>query len=303
MADFKWSSLDLNLLLVFDAVMRERSVSKAARALGRTQPAVSHALTRLRGTLEDDLFVRTPAGIVPTQRAEQIAIPIRQTLEQLRDALQPEEFDPASSSRSFRLAVDNYAAVGLVPSLIKQAASEAPGVMLSVRPSGSLDIPAHLDLGELELAICGIPNQGKRFGQCVLREDRFVAVLRTQHPFGRSTRISLEQFAASRMLELTSVPNGTIAAAAALERLDRTPIVGRRVPLHSAIRVLAEDDLIVLVPAFVARQLCLYAPLHTVEIDDFDEVLVTSATWSRRLDQNAALGWLVDIVKRVSLEV
>ncbi len=102
---------------------------------------------------------------------------------------------------------------------------------------------------------------------------------------------------------MTSVPNGTIATAAALEGQKRAPIVARRVPLHSAIRVLAEDDLIVVVPAFVARQLCHYAPLHAVEIDDFDEVLVTSAIWSRRLDQNAALRWLIGVVKRVSLQV
>src|ERR1700722_10418129 len=97
-------SFDLNLLVVFDAIERERSVTRAANALGLSQPAVSHALTRLRWLLKDQLFVRSPDGMVPTPRASSIVLPVREAILQLRSALQLEVFDPAIASQTFSIA-------------------------------------------------------------------------------------------------------------------------------------------------------------------------------------------------------
>ncbi len=88
------AALDLNLLIVFDAVMRERSVTRAGASIGRSQPAVSHALNRLRQLLGDELFVRTPSGMTPTPRAEGLAAPLRNALTELRFALEPAVFYP-----------------------------------------------------------------------------------------------------------------------------------------------------------------------------------------------------------------
>ena len=110
----KLGALDLNLLVVFDAVMQERSVTRAGRRLGLSQPAMSHALTRLRHMLKDDLFIRSPKGMVPTPRAEQLALPVRAALDRLQQSLEPTQFDPSTATRNFRIAVDNYAAVVLV---------------------------------------------------------------------------------------------------------------------------------------------------------------------------------------------
>src|ERR1700761_4362520 len=107
----KLRSLDLNLLLVFDAVLRERSVGRAADALAISQPAVSHALNRLRHALKDKLFVRTPSGMLPTPRAAQLAVPVRKALDELQLAVEGNRFDPSSTERRFTLAVNNYAAV------------------------------------------------------------------------------------------------------------------------------------------------------------------------------------------------
>src|ERR1700751_2467795 len=98
-------NLDLNLLIVFDAVMRERSVVRAADALAISQPAVSHALNRLRHTLKDKLFVRTPSGMLPTPRAEQLALPVRKALNELQLAIEGNRFEPKSAERRFILAV------------------------------------------------------------------------------------------------------------------------------------------------------------------------------------------------------
>src|SRR5207248_7649204 len=94
-----WGAFDLNLLIVFDAVMQDRSVTRAGNRIGLSQPAMSHALNRLRHMLKDELFVRTPEGMVPTPRAEQLAVPVREALDGLQHSLEPPQFDPANSTK------------------------------------------------------------------------------------------------------------------------------------------------------------------------------------------------------------
>src|SRR5712664_2060439 len=110
-----WGAFDLNLLIVFDAVMQERSVTRAGSRIGLSQPAMSHALNRLRHMLKDELFIRTPDGMMPTPRAEQLALPVRNALNEMQLALEPETFVPAEADREFAVAVNNYAAVVVAP--------------------------------------------------------------------------------------------------------------------------------------------------------------------------------------------
>src|SRR5438309_7172146 len=107
-------AIDLNLLVVFDAIMMERSVTRAGQRLGLSQPAMSHALTRLRHMLRDELFVRSPNGMMPTPRAEQLAEPVRLALDGLQQSLEPIQFEPPKATRTFHIAVDNYSAIVLV---------------------------------------------------------------------------------------------------------------------------------------------------------------------------------------------
>src|SRR5579864_5144939 len=132
----KLSAVDLNLLVVLDALMQERNVTRAASRLALSQPALSHALGRLRHMLKDDLFVRSPKGMIPTPRAESLAVPIRRALDELQHSLEPPQFDPANAARHFRIAVDNYAAIVLVAPLTARITKTAPGVTLEFRPSG-----------------------------------------------------------------------------------------------------------------------------------------------------------------------
>src|ERR1700761_5800063 len=118
MSEMNWGSFDLNLLIVFDAVMQERSVTRAGGRIGLSQPAMSHALNRLRYMLKDELFVRTPEGMVPTPRAEMLAQPLRSALSEMQLALEPATFDPDSSDQLFVLAVNTSAAVVIAPPLI-----------------------------------------------------------------------------------------------------------------------------------------------------------------------------------------
>src|SRR5436853_7303038 len=118
MSAMNWGAFDLNLLIVFDAVMQDRSVTRAGKRIGLSQPAMSHALNRLRYMLKDELFVRTPEGMDPTPRAELLALPLRNALSEMQLALEPAAFDPASADRRFVIAVNNYGAVVLAAPLV-----------------------------------------------------------------------------------------------------------------------------------------------------------------------------------------
>src|SRR5580704_8522236 len=169
--------------------MRERSVTRAGQRLGLSQPAISHALTRLRHMLKDELFVRSPYGMMPTPRAEHLATPIRIALDGLQQSLEPDHFEPAKATTTFRIAVDNYAAIVLVAPIAAYVARIAPGVSLDFRPSGTLDILEQLDRGELHLAMGPSAPQGERFSRRRLLQDQFVVVHRKGH---RAALLQLE---------------------------------------------------------------------------------------------------------------
>src|SRR5512144_2036769 len=119
-------NLDLNLLRVFDVLLEERSVTRTGARLGLTQSAVSHALNRLRYTLNDELFLRGPAGMQPTPRAVEMGPQIHAALNQLQAALSPADFDPATSERRFSVVAGAYASAILVPPLVSVVAQSAP---------------------------------------------------------------------------------------------------------------------------------------------------------------------------------
>src|SRR6266481_8164857 len=181
----KLGAIDLNLLVVFDAIMRDRSVTRAGQRLGLSQPAMSHALTRLRHMLKDELFVRSPNGMMPTPWAEELATPIRIALDGLEQSLEPIQFEPSKATATFRIAVDNYVAIVLVAPIAAHIARIAPGVTLDFRPSGTLNVLDQLDRSELHLAMGPSGVQGERFSRRRLLQDQFVIVHRKGHPAAR----------------------------------------------------------------------------------------------------------------------
>src|SRR4051794_32895481 len=202
-ADMNWGAFDLNLLIVFDAVMQERSVTRAGGRIGLSQPAVSHALGRLRHMLKDELFIRTPEGMMPTPRAEQLADPLRRALNDMQLALEPETFVPAQAARQFVVAVNNYAAVVLASPLLTAVTDAAPGIQLDLRPSGLRDMLALLDRGELDVAIGTFDDVGERFAGAPLLEDSFVVAMRPDHPAARR-ELTPQALAGLSYLEISS---------------------------------------------------------------------------------------------------
>ena len=288
----KIGALDLNLLVVFDAVMQERNVTRAGRHLGLSQPAMSHALNRLRHMLKDDLFVRSPRGMRPTPRAEWLAPAVRAALGSLQQALEPVDFDPSEATRAFRIAVDNYSAVVLVGPLTGRIAKAAPGVTLECRPSGTLPVRDLLDRGELDLALGPHADPGERFSTIPLLRDECVVLMRADHPAATGPNLPLETFAALPHLEITSLPITTEFVDQALADLNLTRRIQLRAPLLSATRVLIASDMVTVLRRRLAEDMASLRPLAIRPLPHASPTIETDMVWPRWQDNNPAHRWL-----------
>lgn len=188
--------VDLNLLVVLDALVEESSVTRAASRLGLSQSAASHALARLRAWLDDPLLVRTPRGMVLTARARDLAVPVRRTLDELDRALAPPRpFDPSQSHISFTLSLEDAGQVGLLPLLAQRLKRLAPGVSLRTRP-GAGGVPEdELADGSVDLALAVSPRPKSGFHTEVVFSTPYVSIVRVEHP-GVGKRLGLRRFAA-----------------------------------------------------------------------------------------------------------
>ncbi len=177
-----WNNFDLNLLRVFEALHRDRSVSLAAEALGLSQPAVSNALSRLRAALGDPLFVRTRGGMEPTPFALSLREPIHDGLQQVRAALgQKASFDPLTCSDVRTLIMTDVGEASFLPSLMQALAERAPNLGLKVIERAAQDYEASLDSGEADLAI-GTVTLSSSFRSAHLRRGTYAAVFAAGNP-------------------------------------------------------------------------------------------------------------------------
>lgn len=185
-------ALDLNLLLLLDALLHEPHLTRAAAVVGLSQSAASHALARLRAHLVDPLFVRDRARLVPTPRAESLRAPLRHALDALAAALSPPApFDPATSRRRFTIAAADYAQLVVLPPLVARLSADAPGVDLAARDIGPVPLSDGLAAGDFDLAI-GPPTTVRSrpsarpaagsLHERRLFSERFVCLVRRDHP-------------------------------------------------------------------------------------------------------------------------
>src|SRR5262245_50335090 len=196
-------AIDLNLLLVFEALMDERNVTRAAKRVGLSQPAMSNALARLRRTFDDPVLVRTPDGMLPTPRAQALILPVRAALAQLRGALEERPaFDPAASQRIFHLLANDYVELLLLPQVSAELQQQAQEVKLHVYRTRTLFHPTiAIDLADsFDLALGFFPDaltleSGIR--SAMLWEEQNVCIARAEHP-AISGKITLPQYAAAQ---------------------------------------------------------------------------------------------------------
>lgn len=248
------SRVDLNLLVLFEVVLAERNVARAAERLSLSPSAVSHGLGRLRRMLGDPLFLRNPKGVVPTARAQALAEPIAEVLAGVRRVLgAPARFVPATSQRRFAIGAPDALAAVLLPKLLRAVRRDAPGVDVSatnVLPPWQ-DALAALDARRLDVAILPQREVPARFAARALFEEHFVIAMRRGHPIGR--RPSLDRYCAAQHVLVSEAGDPSGHVDEMLAKLGRARRVVLTVPAFlMALAVIAQTDVVAAVPASLA---------------------------------------------------
>ena len=250
-------TLDLNLLRVFDVVMAERNLTRAAERLSITQPAVSNALKRLKESVGEDLLTRAPAGVKPTPRAEALWPEVRAALGTLRAALAPEEFNPATDPASFRIAMPDAIAAAVMPHVVAQIERTRARVDLRLMPLTSRDPTPLLVRGEADLAIGYFPDapatlralgEAAPLHHALLQESGYVCVMRRNHPLA-STPLTLDAYCGAHHLLVSASGRSHGLVDQALASMQRERRVVLTVNQHvTAGRVVAQSDLLTVLP-------------------------------------------------------
>jgi DNA-binding transcriptional LysR family regulator len=297
MHDLHLGAFDLNLLVALDALLVERSVTRAASRTGITQSAMSHALARLRALTEDELLVRGGGGMVPTPRGEALAAPVRRALDEIARALAPPRaFDPRTATLKIRIGTSDYGELVVLPSLVARLLKEAPGVDLRVLPV-SMDLQAQLASGAIDLAITPVRPDDERPGLYAkkLFDERFVCVVREGHPLAARKKMTLARFAAASHALIS--PGGKEGGFVddALARLGMQRRVAVAVPhFLVAPHLVAASDLVLTLAARIAELLArplglaLLAPPPELGLVGF----TISALWHERTHTDPAQRWL-----------
>ena len=305
-------TLDLNLLRVFDEVMAERSLTRAARNLSLTQPAVSNALRRLRETLGDELVHRSGQGMAPTPRAVAIWPAVREALRQLQESLVPNEFVPAQATLTFVLAMADATAASLIPGLNDTLEQEAPGIALRVIPLTTRDPRELLDNESCDLAVGYFPSvvpdltAKAQNGETMpfffqrLYEGEYVCVMRKDHPLA-SGPFTLNRYCSARhmLVSFSGRSYGFIdESLAALGRERRVVLTVNQ--FFTAGRVVANSNLLTVLPRHFVQVTGIADQLAQRPLPFKVSPVHVDALWHRRSQQQSAHLWLLNAVTRAA---
>jgi DNA-binding transcriptional LysR family regulator len=302
-------TLDLNLLRVFDVVMVERNVTRAAERLAMTQPAVSNALRRLRESLGEELFVPGPTGVEPTPHAVALWPAVREALAGLRELFDPQAFDPAFDERMFTLAMADATAAVVVPLWVAEMERTGSRAALRVEPLATRDPRSLLERGAADAAVGFFPDVARELAAAGDQSDvvqqplytcDYVCAMRRGHPLAARDALTLDDYcsAAHARVSFTGRPQGFVDAA--LTRLGRA----RRVVLvinhfATAARAVRSSDLLGVFPrrylpvsGYADELVCRPLPMEMPLIE-------IGLLWHRRHERDAAQRWLRETVLRI----
>lgn len=287
-----YEQLDLNLLTIFDAVMTELNVTRAADRLHMTQPAVSNALKRLRHLLNDKLFVKVPSGVRPTPKAIEVWHPIREALAQIRRTLEPMTFDPTTATVTFTVAMNDFVAARLLPQLVSALEDCAPQVNIRTVPTTNINAPMLLEQAEIDLAIGVFSNSSTRLRSQILLTSPFICVMRREHPLA-GKKLTLQRYVQAKhlLVTLSGEPTGFI------DGMLQERGLNRRVALTVnqfaiAPQLIATSNLIAILPTHVVQLSELADQLYLTPPPIEIAPSILHMLWHERLHTDPAVGWL-----------
>lgn len=288
--------IDLNLLVVFQELLRERQVSVVAKNLRLSQPAVSNALGRLRGALNDPLFVRTSTGMQPTPLAQHLAEPIIVALSNITNAINYKpQFSPQVSRRHFTIAVSELGEIDLVPKAMNECSRAAPHIQLRTVRVGTVDLAKEMEAGRVDLAVGPFEDMPGSFYRRRLFKQSYLTVFRAGHPLGRG-EATLEAFLSAQHLFVSTTSSPYDRVNRFLERAGVMPKVKLRVPQFTAVPfVIRATDLITTVPERFAESAAELFDLEFISPPLRLPSLVINTFWHPRFHQDEGNRWLRDI--------
>lgn len=297
------ASVNLNHLVAFDALLAERSVTRAARRLGVTQSAMSNALRQLRLMFDDPLFLRRATGIDPTPRALAIAEPVRRGLAAFGAALSPAEFDPRTADRTFVVAASDYVELVLLPPLLRRLSAEAPGIRLEMVPWGLHEVPPSVERGEVDLMLGYYSRVPAGHHEELLFEEEFSCLARKKHPT-LSRKPTLKAWVSVPHVVVSQKPGSKSGVDRALAARGVSRTIGVRVSHFSIVpQVVAETDFTAALsrriaePAARALGLVVFEPPLALAKSHVGQV------WHERLDADVGHQWLRALIRNVAKRI
>ncbi|HBO0862180.1 LysR family transcriptional regulator [Pseudomonas aeruginosa] len=284
-------SIDLNLLKLFDALMRERSVTRAGLRLGLSQPAASRALARLRLMFADRLVVRGRHGLELTPRGEQLAGPVSRLLEDARSIISPATFEPAMATGQVRIAAHDHLGLLMLSGLMARLERQAPGLAVHVEPPAGDNIQL-VEQGQVDVALGVYETLPGSLHQRILYQDRLVCMLGSRHAASMG-HLTLSQYTAMRHVVVTISGMGESAVDIALSNLGRTRHIALRIPHFLAAAMMVVDNgMLLTLPGRLAHLLAKSLPLAVLELPLQVAPLSPSMIWHERFQGDPAHGWL-----------
>ncbi|MCE8035518.1 MULTISPECIES: LysR family transcriptional regulator [Halomonadaceae] len=283
--------VDLNLLKLFDALLKEGSVTGAGARLGLSQPAASRSLGRLRRLLNDRILVRTPNGWELTPRALALSASVTKLLDDARAIVAPSEFHPGTASGRFTVATADHLALLLMPELVAKLSSLAPGIDL-VMPAPAGDNVDLIAQGSADLAVGSFEGLPARFYSRRLYDEDFVCVVRQGHPI-LDEQLTLDNFVLLSHLSVIITGQGRSAVDEALAQHGLTRRIAVRTPhFLVAPMIVAESDLILSIPRKLAHRISRLAPIEILEAPIKIQPFAPSIIWHERKHYDPAHIWL-----------
>jgi DNA-binding transcriptional LysR family regulator len=297
-----YDKVDLNLLKVFDAVMTELNVTRAAVRLRMTQPAVSNALNRLRRLFNDELFIKVPSGVTPTPRATSIWSGIKDAMNVIRLTLEPESFNPATAPVTFTLAMNDLITNLLLLRIINVLEKEAPNIDVRVVPTTNINAPMLLEQAEIDIAIGAFNKTTEsRLRSQELLVSPLVCVMRHNHPL-TNQELTFERYLEAKhlLVTLSGEPTGLIEPK--LELLGLRRRVGVTVnQFMTAPLLLVNSDFIAILPLLVVRQSELKEQLYYCSLPSEIEIApsILKMMWHERNHRHPAIEWLRSLIVNI----
>ena len=296
------ASLDLNLLVALDALLQEESVSRGGQKIGLSQPAMSHALGKLRDLLGDPLLVRTGGRMTLTLRAQSMKHAVQDALERVHEVFVSDSFVPASSTRTFRIFMSDYASNLLLPSLSKAVQQSAPRVRIEVHPWRGIPADSQ-ERGRIPDAVVACQTRDvPGFYRQRLFADRDVCVMRAGHRLYRKS-LHLKTFLEAAHVAVAAMEFSADPVDTWLQELGHPRYVVVTVPHYiEALHLVAETELIAVIPERLVRayasKLKLVTKAVPLDVGTFDEYLLHSA----RTHADLGCSWLRQMIKSLCSE-